>query len=93
MSTKTAIWKKYQVFLLVLISLSMFSGCRAEGATPEAPTESPTTQPVPTEVVVEPTDMVAEPVDECLLCHTDKDQLIATAKEEEEVVHESSGPG
>jgi hypothetical protein len=36
---------------------------------------------------------VAEKVNECLVCHTDKDKLIDTAKPEEEVIHESEGEG
>ena len=30
---------------------------------------------------------------DCLACHADKDQLIATARQEEEIPSESSGPG
>lgn len=49
----------------------------------EAPTEAPTqTEATPTEIV-----------DQCIECHTDKDQLIDTAAPEEEVVEESEGAG
>jgi hypothetical protein len=51
--------------------------------TPE-PTPTDTPEPTPTEIVV---------VDYCVACHTDKDQLILTAKIEEEVEEESEGVG
>lgn len=53
------------------------------GEEAEAPTEAPTQ----TEVAA-----VAQ-VDNCVECHTDKDQLIDTAAPEEEVVEESEGAG
>ncbi len=48
------------------------------------PTSSPTVTPSATPVEV---------ADHCLDCHTDKEQLIATARQEEDVPDESSGPG
>lgn len=54
-------------------------------ATPtQEPTATPTLEPTPTEVVV---------ADYCVECHTDKEQLIATAKEEEPAESESKGVG
>jgi hypothetical protein len=56
-----------------------------------APTETmaptPTTEPTPTE------EVIAEVSDQCLACHSDKDQLINTAKPEEQAPSESSGVG
>jgi hypothetical protein len=51
--------------------------------------EEPTPAPAP------PTEeVVVEMVDYCVSCHTDKEELIATAKvEEEEAEGESSGVG
>jgi mono/diheme cytochrome c family protein len=46
--------------------------------------ESPTLAPTATEAVA---------VDYCISCHTDKDQLILTAKIEEELPEESEGAG
>jgi hypothetical protein len=40
--------------------------------------------------LVEPT---VQAVDYCLDCHSDQELLIATAKEEEEVINENSGEG
>jgi hypothetical protein len=49
----------------------------------EAPTEAPTqTESAPNKVV-----------DQCVKCHTDKEQLIDTAAPEVEVVKESEGAG
>ena len=50
-------------------------------------TEAPTEAPAETEVAV------ADQVDQCIECHTDKDLLIDTADPEEEVVEESEGAG
>ena len=77
--------KIWPVFLTIFLML--LTGC--QGATPE--------EPVPTDTVVAPTaEPMEEPVVEenfCLSCHTDKEQLIATAKPEEVVEEESSGVG
>jgi len=54
-------------------------------ATPtQEPTATPTLEPTPTEVAV---------ADYCVDCHTDKEQLIATAKEEKPAESESKGVG
>jgi mono/diheme cytochrome c family protein len=50
-------------------------------------TAAPTEAPTQTEAAV------VEPVNYCVECHTDKDQLIANAKIEEEVPEESEGAG
>jgi hypothetical protein len=56
-----------------------------------APTETtaptPTTEPTPTE------EAIAEVADQCLACHSDKEQLINTAAPEEIIPSESSGVG
>lgn len=51
-----------------------------------APTQTvaPTVENTPTEVAV---------VDECIACHTDKEQLIATGKPIEDEIVESEGAG
>jgi hypothetical protein len=93
-----ATMKRNRVLVLFVFLLLLLSACRGQ-ATPE-PTasaqpesQSPTATPVlqATEVVlVEPT---VQAVDYCLDCHTDKDMLIATAREEQEVINENSGEG
>ncbi len=74
---------------------------------PVDPTDTPVPEPKATETVPpipteepEPTATTAptetpEPVeaDECLACHMDKEQLIATAAQVEEVPSENSGVG
>lgn len=60
-------------------------------ATEPPPTETPvpteTPEPTPTE------EVIAEVSDHCLACHSDKDQLVANAKPEEQAPSESSGVG
>jgi len=53
----------------------------------ETPSPTPTSEPTPAE------EVVAEVTDQCLSCHSDKVQLIETAKPEELVPNESSGVG
>jgi len=54
----------------------------------EVPPPTPTTAPTPT-----PTPVVIASSDSCESCHTDKEQLIATADEEEAVEELSEGEG
>lgn len=54
----------------------------ATGTATDAPTEAP-----------QETEIAAAPVDYCVQCHTDKQQLIDTAAPEEVVVKESEGAG
>ena len=75
----------------------------ASTATPEPPepTATATELPAPTETLAptattEPTpteEVIAEVSDECLACHSDKDQLINTVAPEEQAPSESSGVG
>lgn len=78
--------KNWPIFLATFLLL-LLTGCQE--ATPE--------ESVPTETAVAPTARpTEEPVVEenyCISCHTDKEQLIATAKSEEVVEEESSGVG
>jgi hypothetical protein len=60
----------------------------AEAELADVPPPTPTTPPSPT-----PTPVVIAPDDGCENCHTDKEQLIATAKEEEVVEELSEGEG
>lgn len=79
--------------LLLTLLLMSLSGCSGATPVPATPTEEPVEEesaPAP-----EPDTAVSElvEVDHCLECHTDKDQLIATAKEEEVVIAENEGEG
>jgi hypothetical protein len=76
---------------VLLLSLTLLFGCQTVTSEPVQPatdpalaTELPPT-PKATEIVIEP--------DYCVECHTDKEQLIAYAKPEEEVDSESSRAG
>jgi hypothetical protein len=73
----------------VLATLLLFlAGCQA--ATPEP---VPTNTAVPPTPTLEPTVKVVVEVDYCVSCHTDKEQLISTAKPVLETESESSGVG
>ena len=58
-------------------------------------------KPAPAPLALQPTPIANVPVSQkieaqgnyCLTCHSDKEQLIASAKPEEEVEAESSGAG
>ncbi len=83
---------KYFLFTLIMSMLLVWTfGCTSteNNPTPE-PTEEATLEPT-----LPPPTATAEPevVNQCVECHTDKDQLISTAKAEEEVVSENEGAG
>jgi hypothetical protein len=93
-----------KIWLVLVVGL-LLTAC-GPAATPEPtatlpPTETntpvpPTDTPEPTatetqEPTSTPTEVVV--VDFCVECHTDKDQLILTAKVEPEVESESEGVG
>ena len=71
--------------------LFMLVGCAT--STP-APTPEPEPTSLPTEApTLVPTPEPTKVVDYCVDCHTDKEQLISTAKPEVEAESESSGVG
>ncbi|MFZ5910241.1 MAG: hypothetical protein ACOYYU_09525 [Chloroflexota bacterium] len=73
--------------ILVAILALFLAGCQATATEEPVPTA---TEVLPT---AEPTEEVVAEVDTCLSCHTDKEQLIATAKPEEAAESESKGVG
>lgn len=80
--SKSSIW--FGLGLLVLL----LAGCS------QAPTATPTSvQPQEPAQIAVPTATEVAAVNYCVECHTDKDQLIQTAKPEEEVESESEGVG
>jgi hypothetical protein len=80
--------------LLIILSapcLLLLAGC-----TTSTPAPTPESEPtaLPTEVpTLVPTPVPTEVVDYCVDCHTDKEQLISTAKPVVEAESESSGVG
>ena len=85
-----ALMKKGRILFLAFMLL--LAGCQA--ATPDPVPTNTAILPTPTtEPTLEPTVEVVVQIDQCVSCHTDKEQLIATAKPEEEVEGESSGVG
>jgi hypothetical protein len=81
-----------KLFIFMCISCLFFlAGCAT--STPE-PTPEPEPTALPTEAPTSvPTPEPTEVVDYCVNCHTDKEQLISTAKPEEVAEEESSGVG
>ena len=85
---------KFKYILLIMLMFGI-SGCAAEAVPQEIPTDIPVEEdlPVPTlEVVPEPEPEV-EAIDYCVDCHTEKKQLVDTAKPIVEVVSENEGAG
>ena len=82
--------RKLFIFLSITCLFSL-AGCTT--ATPE-PTPEPEPTALPTEVpTLIPTPVPTEVVDYCVDCHTDKEQLISTARPVVEAESESSGVG
>jgi uncharacterized lipoprotein NlpE involved in copper resistance len=78
--------KKY-LFALVLIAFFWLTGCQNRNVEAQSAPEATATT-----VAASATQSPGE-VDHCAACHTDKEQLISTAKPEEAVEKESSGAG
>jgi hypothetical protein len=100
MKNRTSTHHKIPILTFVLLATAVFlisCGGRAEGNNiAMQPELEPTAAalPTPTEETAVPTETAVEPeADECLLCHTDKDQLIKTADPVEEVISENEGEG
>ncbi len=92
------------VFAVLILVFVVAVGCQAETTTMNevvelAPVETAELEPavstVSTENLVQTADTLAQEtaIDECLACHIDKEQLIATADPEEEVINENEGEG
>jgi hypothetical protein len=87
-----------RVIFLLLVGSLLIAACGQQVATEIQPPSSSSVAPEPAPVSEAPV-MVAEPValvetpDECLLCHTDKQRLIDTAKPEEDLEAENKGEG
>lgn len=84
--------KPASLYLLVALSASaLLSSCSSApptGETPASVAEIPAPTPIPATATSEPQE-----VDNCLTCHQDKQMLIDTARQEDEVASENSGEG
>jgi hypothetical protein len=84
--------KKIFIYMIMtLVSLILLSACGTPASPATTSEAAPQTFPV-TETVATET-VVASGVDECVVCHTDKQMLIETAKPEEVAESESKGVG
>lgn len=101
---KTEVLEKLWL-VIVMMTLFMIAGCKAESQ-PAITPGAGASQPQTTVATASPTETgeslaaeieeiagAEEPDNACLNCHSDKEQLIATADPEEEVVEESEGEG
>jgi hypothetical protein len=79
-------WMRKTILVLVSISAIGLAACQKPTPTPLA------LQPTPAEIFPV-SQKIEDRENYCLSCHSDKEQLIATAKPEEEVEAESSGAG
>ena len=78
--------------LALFFALALISACTPKGSESPVPPTAADIQPTNAVAqVVEPT--AAPQKDNCVDCHTDKNQLIDTAKPEEVVEEESEGAG
>jgi hypothetical protein len=82
---------KLRTWFGFLVAVVILTSC-AQAPT-AAPATQPEPQPIPTETKPAPTATDAPAVDYCLECHTDKEQLIDTAKPEVVLESESEGVG
>ena len=96
----------HHITIKVLFVLSVFfliAACQSQaentGPLDSEPATTPTVQAVAESESMDEETSTEDPVaevqspDECILCHTDKQMLIDTAKPEEEVVEENEGAG
>ena len=87
---------KYSGILFFILGCStLLAAC---GSNPVITIEPTVTAPIVTPTTVDEIGtsipiVEAEEVDQCVLCHSDKQQLIDTAKPEEEVISENEGAG
>jgi hypothetical protein len=73
--------------LIVLVMFFWLAGCQNRNVEAQSVPEATAT------AVAFPATKLPEEVDHCAGCHTDKEELISTAKPEEVVEKESTGAG
>jgi hypothetical protein len=86
---------------ILLLCLVWLGGCRQQPQAAEVPAAEvalvdaeTVVAPAAVEVGLQPAlTPTAEPVDECLRCHADREMLVDTAKPEEVVISENEGEG
>jgi hypothetical protein len=81
-------WMRKTILAWITISVLALAACQKKMPAPELEVLAPTpVEGIPVSQKIEPQENY------CLSCHSDKEQLIATAKPEEMVEAESSGAG
>jgi hypothetical protein len=81
------------VFGLLGLTLLLFGCGQANQPTVDTGTEDPVGDATAIEDALASISQQPAPVDQCVACHSDKDQLINTASPEAEVISENEGEG
>lgn len=86
--------KKYLTLLILCVSMLLLGACTVKSVTTSVPDETEVAISQATPATIVPVSL-EPPVDNCVVCHTDKQMLIDTASVEEEDAHgaESEGVG
>lgn len=86
--------KKYITLLILCVSLLLLGACTAKSTKTSVPDETEVAISQATPATIIPVSL-EPPVDNCIVCHTDKQMLIDTAIVVEEDAHgaESEGVG
>jgi cytochrome c553 len=77
--------------MMTVVSLILLSACGSPVS--PIPTSAVAPQPIPVTEGAATASVAATGVDECVVCHTDKQTLIETANPEEDLEGESKGVG
>lgn len=86
--------KKFVTLLILCVSMLLLAACTAKSSTTSVPDETEVAISQATPATIVPVS-IEPPVDNCVVCHTDKQMLIDTSAIEEEDAHgdESEGVG
>jgi hypothetical protein len=84
----------FRVFVISLVLIVGLAACQSPPENDTSSTIAPSVvAALPTEIPTQILQTEEEPIDQCLLCHIDKQRLIDTADPEAEVISENEGAG
>ncbi len=84
--------RKLITLLILAGSMLILGACAAKSPTTSVPEETEVAISQATPATIVPVS-IEPPVDNCIVCHTDKQMLIDTAEVEEEDAHEAESEG